>query len=130
MHHTRVDKLILVALLSATSLLAQNDLNDLIKEAVQAIWDVRVTSVNTLNRHGKVKRRGFTKGKPAAEKAIVNFHNLYNEGKLDEIWQGANQPAQHAPWPPGRRRGPDRSSRRSRRRRHRCSRSPAGAAAR
>ena len=34
-----------------------------IKEAVQAIWNVHVTSVNTLNRPGKVKRRGFTKGK-------------------------------------------------------------------
>src|SRR3954454_8933301 len=36
MHHTRVDKLILVALLSATSMLAQNDINDLIREAVQS----------------------------------------------------------------------------------------------
>ena len=33
-----------------------------IKEAVQAIWDVRVISVNTLNRRGKVKRRGYTQG--------------------------------------------------------------------
>ena len=31
-----------------------------IKEAIQAIWNVRVTSVNTLNRKGKVKRRGYT----------------------------------------------------------------------
>jgi large subunit ribosomal protein L23 len=42
-----------------------------IKEAVQAIWNVRVTSVNTLNRHGKVKRRGFTKGKRADEKRAI-----------------------------------------------------------
>ena len=34
-----------------------------IKEAVQTIWNVRVTSVNTLNRKGKVKRRRFTTGK-------------------------------------------------------------------
>ena len=42
-----------------------------IKEAVQAIWNVRVTSVNTLNRHGKVKRRGFTKGKRGDEKRAI-----------------------------------------------------------
>ena len=42
-----------------------------IKEAVQSIWNVRVTSVNTLNRHGKVKRRGFTKGKRGDEKRAV-----------------------------------------------------------
>ena len=42
-----------------------------IKEAVQAIWDVRVTSVNTLNRRGKVKRRGYTKGKRGDEKRAI-----------------------------------------------------------
>ena len=42
-----------------------------IKEAVQAIWEVRVTSVNTLRRRGKVKRRGWTKGKRADEKRAV-----------------------------------------------------------
>ena len=45
-----------------------------IKEAVQTIWNVRVTSVNTLNRHGKVKRRGWTKGKrPDEKRAIVTL---------------------------------------------------------
>lgn len=45
-----------------------------IKEAVQAIWKVRVTSVNTLNRQGKVKRRRFTKGKrPDEKRAIVTL---------------------------------------------------------
>ena len=45
-----------------------------IKEAVQAIWNVRVTSVNTLNRHGKMKRRGWTKGKrPDQKRAIVTL---------------------------------------------------------
>jgi large subunit ribosomal protein L23 len=45
-----------------------------IKEAVQSIWDVRVTSVNTLNRRGKVKRRGYTKGKrPDEKRAIVTL---------------------------------------------------------
>jgi hypothetical protein len=33
---------------------------------------------------------GFTKGKPAAEKAIAHFHDLFNEGKLDEIWKEAD----------------------------------------
>ena len=42
-----------------------------IKEAVQQIWDVQVTSVRTLNRKGKVKRRRWTKGKRADEKRAV-----------------------------------------------------------
>jgi large subunit ribosomal protein L23 len=42
-----------------------------IKEAVQAIWDVRVTSVNTMNRVGKMKRRGYTSGKRSDEKRAV-----------------------------------------------------------
>ncbi len=42
-----------------------------IKEAVQKIWEVRVTSVNTLNRQGKTKRRGYTKGKRADEKSAI-----------------------------------------------------------
>ncbi len=42
-----------------------------IKEAVQAIWSVRVISVNTLNRVGKVKRRGWTKGKRADQKRAI-----------------------------------------------------------
>ena len=55
-----------------------------IKEAVQKIWDVRVTSVNTLNRRGKVKRRGWTKGKRADEKrAIVTLA----EGDSIEIFE-------------------------------------------
>jgi large subunit ribosomal protein L23 len=42
-----------------------------IKEAIQAIWDVRVTSVNTLNRPGKTKRRGWTKGTTASQKRAI-----------------------------------------------------------
>jgi len=42
-----------------------------IKEAIQRIWDVRVTSVRTLNRKGKVKRRRFTQGKRADEKRAI-----------------------------------------------------------
>lgn len=42
-----------------------------IKEAIQQIWGVSVTSVRTLNRKGKVKRRRFTIGKRADEKRAV-----------------------------------------------------------
>jgi large subunit ribosomal protein L23 len=56
-----------------------------IKEAVQSIWGVRVTSVNTLNRPGKVKRRGWTKGKrPDQKRAIVRLA----EGDSIEIFEG------------------------------------------
>ena len=55
-----------------------------IKEAIQRIWNVRVTSVRTLNRAGKVKRRRFTKGKRADEKrAIVTLA----EGDAIEIFE-------------------------------------------
>jgi large subunit ribosomal protein L23 len=55
-----------------------------IKEAIQRIWNVRVTSVRTLNRKGKVKRRRFTKGKRADEKrAIVTLA----EGDSIEIFE-------------------------------------------
>jgi large subunit ribosomal protein L23 len=42
-----------------------------IKEAVQKIWDVRVVSVNTINRKGKVRRRRLVKGKTSDEKRAV-----------------------------------------------------------
>jgi large subunit ribosomal protein L23 len=42
-----------------------------IKEAIQTIWNVQVTSVRTLNRKGKVKRRRWTMGKRADEKRAV-----------------------------------------------------------
>ena len=55
-----------------------------IKEAIQRIWNVRVISVRTLNRRGKVKRRRFTKGKRADEKrAIVTLA----EGDAIEIFE-------------------------------------------
>jgi large subunit ribosomal protein L23 len=55
-----------------------------IKEAVQKIWNVRVTSVNTLTRKGKVKRRRFTTGKRADQKrAIVTLA----EGDAIEIFE-------------------------------------------
>ena len=55
-----------------------------IKEAVQQIWSVQVTSVRTLNRKGKTKRRRFTVGKRADEKrAIVTLV----EGDKIEIFE-------------------------------------------
>ena len=42
-----------------------------IKEAIQKIWNVQVTSVRTLNRKGKVKRRRYTLGKRADEKRAI-----------------------------------------------------------
>jgi large subunit ribosomal protein L23 len=55
-----------------------------IKEAIQQIWNVRVVSVNTLKRLGKVKRRRFTQGKRADQKrAIVKLA----EGDAIEIFE-------------------------------------------
>jgi large subunit ribosomal protein L23 len=43
-----------------------------IKQAVEAIFDVKVVSVNTMNRAGKRKRRGLIVGKrPDTKRAIV-----------------------------------------------------------
>ncbi len=45
-----------------------------IKEAVQAIWKVRVLNVNTINRKGKVKRYRLTQGKrPDQKQAVVTL---------------------------------------------------------
>jgi large subunit ribosomal protein L23 len=43
-----------------------------IKEAIQQIWNVRVTNVNTLNRKGKLKRSRLGTGRrPDQKRAIV-----------------------------------------------------------
>jgi len=55
-----------------------------IKEAIQKIWNVRVTSVRTLHRKGKVKRRRWTLGKrPDQKRAIVTLA----EGDSIEIFE-------------------------------------------
>ena len=33
---------------------------------------------------------GFVKGKPAAERAIAQFHDSFSQGKLEDIWNGAD----------------------------------------
>jgi large subunit ribosomal protein L23 len=46
-----------------------------IKEAIQAIFSVRVANVNTLHRKGKVKRTRRTLGvRKATKRALVTLH--------------------------------------------------------
>ena len=55
-----------------------------IRQAVESIWDVKVLSVNTLNRKGKNKRFRFTTGKrPDTKRAIVKLR----EGDSIEIFE-------------------------------------------
>ena len=55
-----------------------------IRQAVEAIWDVKVTNVNTINRRGKEKRFRFTKGRrPDTKRAIVKLA----EGNKIEIFE-------------------------------------------
>ncbi len=45
-----------------------------IRQAVEAIWDVKVLNVNTLNRKGKVKRFRLKTGRrPDSKRAIVKL---------------------------------------------------------
>jgi len=45
-----------------------------IKDAVEEVFDVKVTSVNTMNTRGKPRRRGLTRGRTAGgKKAIVTL---------------------------------------------------------
>jgi large subunit ribosomal protein L23 len=45
-----------------------------IKQAVQSIFDVRVVSVNTINRKGKQKRTGWVVGRRAdSKRALVTL---------------------------------------------------------
>jgi large subunit ribosomal protein L23 len=58
-----------------------------IRDAVQSIFNVRVTNVNTLNRKGKTKRnrRTWTKGKrPDTKRAIVTLA----EGDRIDLFEG------------------------------------------
>jgi large subunit ribosomal protein L23 len=55
-----------------------------IRQAVEQIWDVKVISVNTMNRKGKTKRFRVTKGKrPDTKRAIVKLV----EGDKIEIFE-------------------------------------------
>ena len=55
-----------------------------IRQAVETIWDVRVVSVNTINRKGKTKRFRFTEGKRSdTKRAIVKLR----EGDKIELFE-------------------------------------------
>ena len=55
-----------------------------IRQAVESIWEVKVVSVNTLNRKGKSKRFRFTTGKRAdTKRAVVKLA----EGDKIEIFE-------------------------------------------
>ena len=55
-----------------------------VKQAVEAIWNVKVLSVNTINRKGKSKRFRFTTGKrPDTKRAVVKLR----EGDSIEIFE-------------------------------------------
>lgn len=55
-----------------------------IRQAVESIWNVRVVSVNTLNRKGKTKRFRFVSGKrPDTKRAVVKLA----EGDKIEIFE-------------------------------------------
>lgn len=45
-----------------------------IKDAVEEVFDVKVTSVNTMNTRGKPRRRGLTRGHTSGgKKAIITL---------------------------------------------------------
>lgn len=68
-----------------TFLVAKDANKTEVKEAVQAIWNVRVLKVNTQNRRGKIKRRRYVTGKrPDSKRAIVTL----SEGDSIEIFEG------------------------------------------
>ncbi len=55
-----------------------------IRQAVEKIWNVKVVSVNTINRKGKSKRFRFTVGRrPDTKRAVVKLA----EGDKIEIFQ-------------------------------------------
>lgn len=57
-----------------------------IKKAVEAIFDVKVEKVNTLNYDGKMKRMGRTQGRTASfKKAVVKLTEASND---IEFFQG------------------------------------------
>jgi large subunit ribosomal protein L23 len=67
-----------------TFLVARDSNKTEIKEAVQKIWNVRVTSVNTITRKGKVTRFRYMSGKrPDQKLAVVTLA----EGDSIEIFE-------------------------------------------
>src|SRR5262245_58071257 len=59
---------------SYTFLVARDSNKTEIKEAIQQIWNVRVTNVNTMVRKGKTKRTRTAKGRrPDQKRAVVTL---------------------------------------------------------
>ncbi len=57
-----------------TFLVARDSNKTEIKEAIQQIWNVRVTNVNTMVRKGKTKRTRMAKGRrPDQKRAVVTL---------------------------------------------------------
>ena len=57
-----------------------------IRQAVEALFDVKVERVNVLKVQAKPKRRGLNKGtRPGWKKAVV----LLREGETIEVFEGA-----------------------------------------
>jgi large subunit ribosomal protein L23 len=57
-----------------------------IRRAVEEIWGVRVSSVNTMKRHGKKVRRRYVTGRRADScRAVVTLH----AGDKIEMFEGA-----------------------------------------
>jgi large subunit ribosomal protein L23 len=55
-----------------------------IRQAIEQIWDVKVTNVNTVNRKGKKKRFRFVEGRrPNTKRAVVTLA----EGDRIEIFE-------------------------------------------
>ncbi len=60
-----------------------------IRQAIEQIFDVKVASVNTVNRLGKMKRQGRTEGRrPSTKKAYVT---LTPDSKGIELFDGIAQ---------------------------------------
>lgn len=56
-----------------------------IRQAIEEIFKVGVTSVNTMNREGKTKKQGWSSGRrPSWKKAIVTLR----EGDKIEVFEG------------------------------------------
>jgi len=70
---------------NAYTFLVHRDANKTeIRQAVEAIWSVKVIGVNTINRKGKVKRFRFQTGRrPDSKRAVVKLA----EGDKIEIFE-------------------------------------------
>jgi large subunit ribosomal protein L23 len=72
-----------------TFVVAKNANKVQIKQAVEAVFEVKVQSVNTMNRLGKLKRQGAHVGRrPSTKKAIVK---LTADSKTIEFFEGMGQ---------------------------------------